>query len=72
MRLRYRKRIKLLPGVRLNLTNRGGSISIGKGGVAVNINNKGIKAAIRIPGTRLSYQTKRFPLKSNLLGRGKR
>jgi len=60
MGLKFRKSIKLFPGVRLNLGKKGiASLSIGKKGATVNINKKGIKTTLGIPGTGISYSTKR-------------
>lgn len=60
MGFRFRKSIKLLPGVKLNLTKKGiSSVSLGKKGSTVNINKNGAKITLGIPGTGLSYETKR-------------
>ena len=59
MAFRFRKSIKILPGVRVNLSQKGiSSVSIGKRGATVNINDKGTKITLGIPGTGLSYTTK--------------
>ena len=55
MGLRFRKRIKILPGLWLNLSKSGISTSIGGKGVTVNLKNGKSKATISIPGTGLSY-----------------
>ena len=63
MGMRVRKSIKLVPGVRLNLTQKGiSSISIGKRGATVNINGQGVQASLGVPGTGLSYRSKRKKL----------
>ncbi len=60
MGFKFRKSIKLLPGVKLNLGKKGiSSISIGKKGATINITKKGIKTNLGIPGTGISYTTKR-------------
>ena len=60
MGFKFRKSIKLLPGVKLNLGKKGiSSISIGKKGATINISKKGIKTNLGIPGTGISYTTKR-------------
>ena len=60
MAFKFRKSIKILPGVRVNLSQKGiSSVSIGKRGATVNINEKGTKITLGIPGTGLSYTTKR-------------
>jgi len=56
MALRFRKRIKIAPGVNLNLGKRGASASIGKRGASVNVGGKGgPKATVGIPGSGLSH-----------------
>lgn len=59
MGFRFRKSIRLLPGVRVNLGNRGiVSISIGKRGFTINLSKKGIHTTVGIPGTGVSYTTR--------------
>jgi hypothetical protein len=55
---RFRRSVKLLPGLRVNLSRSGASISLGGGGATINLGRKGTKATIGIPGTGISYQTK--------------
>jgi len=55
MGFRLRKRIKLLPGLWLNLSKTGVSTSIGGKGVTVNIKDGKTKTTIGIPGTGISY-----------------
>lgn len=60
MGLNYRKRIKIAPGVKLNVTKNGiSSVSVGKRGASVNINKRGSQATFGIPGSGISYKTKR-------------
>ena len=60
MGFRFRRSIKILPGIRLNFSKKGfSSVSIGRRGATLNINRKGEKrATIGIPGTGLSWQTR--------------
>ena len=58
MGFRFRKSIKLFPGVRLNLSKSGVSTSIGRPGATVNISERGTRATVGIPGTGLSYSEK--------------
>ncbi|BAU63452.1 hypothetical protein STA3757_08160 [Stanieria sp. NIES-3757] len=45
MGLRYRKTVKLLPGLKLNLTQHGlASVSIGSRKININISRNGIRA----------------------------
>jgi hypothetical protein len=61
MGFRFRKSIKLLPGVRLNLSKSGVSASLGRPGATVNIGNKGTRGTVGIPGTGLSYSERIAP-----------
>lgn len=59
MGFRFRKRIKLIPGVYINVGKNGiSSASIGKRGASLNISGKGTKATVGIPGTGLSWTKK--------------
>jgi Protein of unknown function (DUF4236)/Excalibur calcium-binding domain len=56
MGFRFRKSIKVAPGVRLNLTGKGlSSVSIGRKGARLNVGKKGVKGTIGIPGTGIHY-----------------
>lgn len=57
MGFRYRKSVKLLPGVRLNLAKSGISTSFGGRGATVNVSKRGVRTTLSIPGTGLSYST---------------
>lgn len=57
MGLRYRKSVKVLPGVKLNISKSGISTSVGKPGSTVNFSSRGTKATVGIPGSGLSYST---------------
>lgn len=58
MSLRFRRSIKLLPGVRINFGKTGASLSIGGRGGSVTVGRKGVYTNVGIPGTGLSYRTK--------------
>lgn len=60
MGFRFRRSIKIFPGVRINLSKKGvSSISIGRRGATVNIRANGeTRATLGIPGTGLSWQTR--------------
>ncbi|VTY38363.1 Uncharacterised protein [Xylophilus ampelinus] len=51
----FRKRIKLLPGVRLNVSKTGLSTSIGGRGASVNIRKGRTRATVGLTGIGLSY-----------------
>jgi hypothetical protein len=55
MGFRFRKSIKLLPGIRINLSKSGISTSVGVPGATVNFSDKGTRTTVGIPGTGLSY-----------------
>ncbi|KAA5938714.1 DUF4236 domain-containing protein [Pantoea sp. Bo_2] len=55
MGLRYRKRIKIAPGLSLNISKNGISTSIGGRGATINLSKKGVRTTVGIPGTGLSY-----------------
>ena len=57
MGFRFRKSVRLFPGVRLNFSTRGTSLSVGKRGTTVNFSKRGTRLSLGIPGTGLSYQT---------------
>lgn len=55
MAFRFTKRIRIAPGVRLNLSKSGVSTSLGKPGATVNVNKNGLQGTAGVPGTGLSY-----------------
>ncbi len=55
MGFRFRKTIKLFPGVRLNFSKSGVSTSIGAPGATINISKRGTRGTVGIPGTGISY-----------------
>jgi len=54
MAFRFRKSVKIAPGVRLNFSKSGVSTSIGRRGATVNISKRGTRVTAGIPGTGLS------------------
>lgn len=63
MGFRFRKRIKIIPALWVNLSKSGMSTSIGGKGLTVNLKGDKTKTTASIPGTGLSYsrQTSRGP-----------
>lgn len=57
MGLRFKKVIKLAPGLKINLSKSGLSTSVGKPGSTINFSKRGTKTTIGAPGTGVSYQT---------------
>ena len=56
MGLRFKKSIKIAPGVKLNLNKNSTSVTFGARGAHYTVNSKGKKtASIGIPGTGISY-----------------
>ena len=55
MGFRWRKSIKILPGIKLNLSTGGASVSIGPKGAKLNIGPRGTRVTTSIPGTGISY-----------------
>lgn len=56
--MRFRKRIKIAPGINLNLSGSGVSTTIGPRGANVNIGKKGAYLNTGVPGTGLYNRTK--------------
>jgi hypothetical protein len=55
MGFRFQKRISIMPGLRLNLSKHGPSLSIGRRGAWFTIGSRGTRATIGIPGTGISW-----------------
>jgi hypothetical protein len=64
MALRFRRSIKLAPGVRMNFSGRGASLSVGPRGASVNFGSRGAFLNSGIPGTGL-YSRSRLGYTSN-------
>jgi hypothetical protein len=52
---RFQKRIRILPGVSINLSKGGVSTSLGPRGCKTNISSRGVKQTLGLPGTGLSF-----------------
>ncbi len=55
MGFRFSKKVKILPGVRLNFSKSGTSISVGRRGASMNVNKNRVKTTFSLPGTGISY-----------------
>lgn len=55
MGFRFRRSVKILPGVRLNLSGSGASVSLGPRGFRYTVGSKGTRVTAGIPGTGLSW-----------------
>ena len=58
MGFRFQKRIKILPGISINLGKRGASVSVGPRGAKATISSRGVKYSYGIPGTGIRYETR--------------
>ena len=58
MGLSFRKSVKVLPGIRINFSNKGvSSVSVGGKGARVNVGKRGIRSTVGLHGTGLSYSS---------------
>ncbi|MGP0873280.1 DUF4236 domain-containing protein [Serratia sp. CY81684] len=58
MAIRFRKRIRIAPGIYINIGKKGISTSVGPRGASLNIGKRGVNGTVGIPGSGLSYSTK--------------
>ncbi|CAM8632986.1 Domain of unknown function DUF4236 [Burkholderiales bacterium] len=56
MGLRFQKRIKILPGLRLNVSKTGISWTVGTRGASVTARDGKLTGNVGVPGTGLSYR----------------
>ncbi len=57
MGFRFHKSIKLIPGIKLNMSKSGPSLSVGGKGMTFNLGSKGTKTTVGLPGTGASYSS---------------
>lgn len=57
MGFRFRRSIRIVPGVRINLGKKGASLSVGRRGANMTLGRNGIRTTVGIPGTGLSHTT---------------
>jgi Protein of unknown function (DUF4236) len=55
MGFRFRRSIRILPGLRLNLGKRGASVSIGGRGAHITVGHGQVRETVGLPGSGLSY-----------------
>lgn len=55
MGFRFRKSFRIVPGVKINLSKTGTSLSLGGRGASVNLGRKRARTTVGLPGTGLSY-----------------
>ncbi|MBV9249792.1 MAG: DUF4236 domain-containing protein, partial [Acetobacteraceae bacterium] len=46
---RYRRRVRLLPGVWMNVSKSGASFSVGRRGATMNVGKRGVRTTLGIP-----------------------
>ena len=56
MSVRFRRSLRLLPGVRLNIGTRSMSVTVGRPGATVNFSNRGTYGNVGVPGTGISIR----------------
>ncbi len=56
MGFRYRHTLRVLPGMHLNLSQRGVSTTLGRAGLSLNVGARGLRPSVGIPGTGLGYR----------------
>lgn len=61
MSFRYRRRLRILPGLWVNLSRSGVSASVGIRGLTVNLSEAGAQTTVVLPGSGLSYRARRRP-----------
>jgi hypothetical protein len=61
MGFRFRRTLKILPGVRINLSRSGLSSTVGVQGASVTVGKRGTYANVGVPGSGVSYRTKVGP-----------
>ncbi len=60
MGLRFTRRVSIIPGLRINLSKSGASLSIGHRGAWYTVSPRGRRATVGLPGTGL-FWTERYP-----------
>ena len=55
MGLRFRRSVKLFPGVKINFGKSGVSTTIGVPGASINVSRRGTRGTVGVPGTGISY-----------------
>ncbi len=55
MGLRFSRRLTIAPGLTLNLSKRGASVSAGVPGARFTVGSGGVRETVGLPGTGLSY-----------------
>jgi hypothetical protein len=56
---RFFRRKQIFPGVRLNLSSSGPSLTFGARGAHVNVGRRGVRTTLGLPGTGIYYTSRR-------------
>ena len=59
MGLRFYRRVRLFPGVSVNLSRSGPSLTMGVRGAHVTVGSRGVTKTVVVPGTGLFYTSRR-------------
>src|SRR2546423_6672730 len=57
MPLRFFRRIRIAPGLTVNVSKSGASVSVGPRGAKVTVGRKGVRRTVGLPGTGVFYTT---------------
>ena len=60
MGFRFQRRIRILPGLSINLSKSGISTSVGARGAHVTVGKRGVTGSVGVPGTGMSFVKKLF------------
>jgi hypothetical protein len=69
MTLRFWRRVRIVPGLRVNLSKSGASVSVGRRGAWLTTGPRGQRATVGLPGTGL-FWTEKLPPVAAARGRG--
>jgi Protein of unknown function (DUF4236) len=60
MSIRFWRRVRIIPGMRVNLSKSGASLSVGRRGAWITVGPRGRRATLGLPGTGLRW-TEHYP-----------
>jgi hypothetical protein len=60
MAWRFFRSLRVLPGVRVNFSKMGLSVTLGNRGATLNIGRTGVSTAVGLPGSGISFREKIF------------
>lgn len=69
MGIRFFRRVRIAPGLTLNLSRRGASVSVGQRGARATVGQRGVRTTLGAPGTGLSWTKQHAPRGSGGAGR---